>query len=138
MAHVSCVLCIEISFTHFVHVLIIKIQLGVPVVYALLSDRKAVTYIHLFNILFAATRKFNKKIEPFIIMTDFEPAIEKAIRLEVMFFKIIKYYSLSKSLFYFFSSAKKQYKKVAFFILLKVSIGMYNQLVYHLTTWKIL
>lgn len=81
---------------------IIKIQTGVQVVYALLSDRKAATYIHLFNILFTATKKFNKKIEPLIKMTDFEPALEKAIKLEVYVFKIIKNYSSNKSLFFVF------------------------------------
>ncbi|CAF4668798.1 unnamed protein product [Rotaria sp. Silwood2] len=54
----------------------------VPVVYALLPDRKAATYIHLFNILFVAAKTFNKRLEPSLIMTDFEPGLEKVIRLE--------------------------------------------------------
>jgi hypothetical protein len=53
------------------------------VVYALLSDRKAKTYIHLFNILFEEAKRSNKKLDPRLIMTDFEPGIAKAISLEV-------------------------------------------------------
>ena len=64
--------------------------LDIPVVYALLPDRKAPTYIHLFQILFAEARKIGKTIDPILIMTDFEPAVAKAITLEVTFFKIIK------------------------------------------------
>ncbi|CAF3481758.1 unnamed protein product [Rotaria sp. Silwood2] len=54
----------------------------VPVVYALLANRKAVTYVHLFNVLFAEPNKCNKKIDPLLIMTDFDPGIAKAIILE--------------------------------------------------------
>ena len=54
-------------------------------VYALLPDRKAVTYIYLFNVLFASAKLINKKLAPLLIMTDFEPGIEKAIRFEVNF-----------------------------------------------------
>lgn len=52
-------------------------------VYALLPDRKAKTYIYLFNGPFAEANKCGKKIDPAIIMTDFEPAIAKAILLQV-------------------------------------------------------
>ncbi|CAF4424172.1 unnamed protein product [Rotaria socialis] len=70
---------------HFDQVFIIMSILHgtcVPVVYALLPDRKAITYIYLFNVLFASAKQFNKKLDPQLIMTDFEPAVEKAIRLE--------------------------------------------------------
>lgn len=75
----------NILHAHFDYVLIFENQLGVPVVYALLPDRKAVTYIHLFNILFVAARRFNKIFSPLVIMTDFEQALEKAIKIEVKF-----------------------------------------------------
>ncbi|CAF2982191.1 unnamed protein product [Rotaria sp. Silwood2] len=54
----------------------------VPVVYALLPDRKAKTYIHLFTILFDEAKRLNKKLNPLLIMTDFEPGLAKAISLE--------------------------------------------------------
>ena len=38
------------------------VKIGVPVMYALLPDRKAMTYVHLFNILFAEAKRLNKKI----------------------------------------------------------------------------
>jgi hypothetical protein len=59
------------------------ISIGVPVLYALLPDRKAVSYIYLFNILFAEANKLHKKLDPHLIMTDFEPGLTKAITLEV-------------------------------------------------------
>ena len=52
-------------------------------VYALLPDRKAPTYIHLFQILFAEPRKSDKTIDPVLFMTDSEPAMARAITLEV-------------------------------------------------------
>jgi hypothetical protein len=52
-------------------------------VYALLPDRKAKTYIYLFNVLFAEAKKCGKKIDPALIMTDFEPGIARAILLQV-------------------------------------------------------
>jgi hypothetical protein len=55
----------------------------VPVLYALLSDRKAPTYVHLFNVLFDEAERLNKKFEPKLIMTDFESGLSKAISLEV-------------------------------------------------------
>ncbi len=51
--------------------------------YALLSDHKAITHIYLFNVLFPEANRFNKKFDPLLIMTDFEPDIAKAISLEV-------------------------------------------------------
>ena len=51
--------------------------------YALLPDRKAVTYVHLLNVLSEEARRMNKKFDPLLIMTDFEPDIAKAIALEV-------------------------------------------------------
>ncbi|CAF1362499.1 unnamed protein product [Rotaria sordida] len=51
----------------------------VPVVYALLPNRKATTYIYLFNVLFVEAKKLNKIFNPSIIMTDFEPGLSKAI-----------------------------------------------------------
>ena len=59
--------------------LIVLFQLGVPVVYSLLTNRKSIKYIYLFNVLLATAKQFNKKLDPQLIMTDFEPAIEKAI-----------------------------------------------------------
>ena len=41
--------------------------------------------ICLFNVLFATPKQFNKKLDPLLIMTDFELSIEKVIRLEVYF-----------------------------------------------------
>ncbi|CAF0797118.1 unnamed protein product [Adineta ricciae] len=54
----------------------------VPVLYALVSDRKTPEYVHLFNVLFNEAERFNKKFEPELIMTDFEPSLSKAISLE--------------------------------------------------------
>jgi hypothetical protein len=59
------------------------IEIGVPVLYALLSDREAPTYIHLFSILFDEAKRLNKKFDPKIIMTDFEPGLAQAISVEV-------------------------------------------------------
>ncbi|CAF1304862.1 unnamed protein product [Rotaria sordida] len=53
----------------------------VPVVYALLPNRKAAIYIHLFHVLFAEANKLNKKFDPSLIMTDFEPAIYGHVKL---------------------------------------------------------
>jgi len=55
----------------------------VLVVYELLLDHKAITYIYLFNVLFPEANRFNKKFDPLLIMTDFKPDIAKAISLEV-------------------------------------------------------
>ncbi|CAF4087684.1 unnamed protein product [Adineta steineri] len=44
----------------------------VPVVYALLPDRKAPNYLYLFSVLFDQTKTFNRKLDPVNIMTDFE------------------------------------------------------------------
>jgi len=56
------------------------------VVYALLPDRTASTYIYLFNVLFAEAARLNTKFEPSLIMSDFEAALAKAIMLEVLLF----------------------------------------------------
>ncbi|CAF1598010.1 unnamed protein product, partial [Didymodactylos carnosus] len=56
---------------------------SLPVVYALLSDRFASTYVYLINVLFTEAAPLNKKFEPSLIMSDFEPALAKAIMLEV-------------------------------------------------------
>jgi hypothetical protein len=45
----------------------------------LLPDRKATTYVYLFHVLFSEAEKVNKQFNPFLIMTDFEPAISRAI-----------------------------------------------------------
>ncbi len=83
----------HVSYLHFIKFLNVPISLilmkiyihnvDVPVVYALLPDREATTYIHLFNVLFAEANKFNKKFDPLLIMTDFEPGLVKAITLKV-------------------------------------------------------
>ncbi|CAF1300833.1 unnamed protein product [Rotaria magnacalcarata] len=57
--------------------------IDVLVMYALLPDHKAITYVHLFNILFAEAKPFNKKFDPILIMSNFEPGIAKEIALEV-------------------------------------------------------
>ena len=54
-----------------------------PIVYALLPDRKAITYVHVFGVLFAEAQRLNKTFDPSIIMTDFETGLSKAISLEV-------------------------------------------------------
>ncbi|CAF3649126.1 unnamed protein product, partial [Rotaria sp. Silwood1] len=54
----------------------------VPVLYALLPDRKAPTCVHLFNVLFNEAERLHKKFDPKTIMTDFEPGLTKAISLE--------------------------------------------------------
>ncbi len=59
------------------------IETGVPVLHALLSNRKTSTYIHLFNVLFDEAKRLNKKFVPQTIMTDFEPGLTKAISVEV-------------------------------------------------------
>ncbi|CAF2853534.1 unnamed protein product, partial [Rotaria sp. Silwood2] len=61
------------------------IEIGVPVLYAVLPDRKASTYIHLFTILFDHAKRLNKKCDPKIVMTDFEPGLTKAISLEAIY-----------------------------------------------------
>ena len=78
---------LKIGFTYsfLSYTLIILFQLGVPAVYALLPNRKSIKYIYLFNVLFATAKQFNKTLDPQLIMTDFEPAIEKTIRLKVYF-----------------------------------------------------
>lgn len=55
----------------------IFIETGVPVVYALLPNRKTPTYVHLFNVLFAEAERLNKKLDPKIVMADFEPGLAK-------------------------------------------------------------
>ena len=62
---------------------IFLVKIGEPVMYALLPHRKAMTYVHLFNILFAEAKRLNKKFDSILIMSDFEPGIAKAIALEV-------------------------------------------------------
>ncbi|CAF1300987.1 unnamed protein product [Rotaria sordida] len=61
------------------------LNLGIPVVYSLLPDRKAFTYMYLFNILFSEAKKRNKTFDPSLIMTDFEPGTAKAISLEAIY-----------------------------------------------------
>ncbi len=39
--------------------------------------------IHLFQVLFVEAKRLNKKFDPRLIMTDFEPGIAKAIGREV-------------------------------------------------------
>ena len=63
----------------------IFIATGVPVVYALLPNRKTPTYVHLFNILFREAERLNKRFDPKIIMTDFESGLTKAITMEVIY-----------------------------------------------------
>ena len=63
----------------------IFIDIGVPVVYALLPNRKTPTYVHLFSILFGEAERLNKRFDPKIIMTDFEPGLTKAITIEVIY-----------------------------------------------------
>ena len=53
-----------------------------PVVYALLPDRKAVTYVHLLSVLSEEARRRGKYFAPSLIMTNFEPGIAKAIIVE--------------------------------------------------------
>lgn len=68
--------------------------IGVPVVYALLPNRQATTYINVFKVLFAEAKKMNKKFNPSIIMTDFEPGLSKAISIEASFSsKSLKHYN---------------------------------------------
>ncbi|CAF4434760.1 unnamed protein product, partial [Rotaria magnacalcarata] len=70
---------------NFEQVFIIQVILHgsyVLVMYALLPDHKAITYVHLFNILFAEAKPFNKKFDPILIMSNFEPGIAKEIALE--------------------------------------------------------
>ena len=57
--------------------------IGLPMVYALLPDRKTTTYIYLFNVLFTEAKKSGKAFDPSLIMTDFEPGVAKAITLQV-------------------------------------------------------
>ena len=68
--------------------LIILFQLSVSVVYALLPNRIAITctcmYLFIY-LVFYLPQQNNKKLDPQLIITDFEPAMEKANRLEVYF-----------------------------------------------------
>jgi hypothetical protein len=59
------------------------ITIGIPVVFALLPDRKAPTYIYLFNVLSIEAAKVNKQFNPSLIMTDFEPGVARAISIMV-------------------------------------------------------
>jgi hypothetical protein len=59
------------------------IEIGVPVLYALLPDKKVPTYIHIFNVLFDEATRLNKKSNPEIIMIDFEPGLLREISAAV-------------------------------------------------------
>ena len=88
MEHVSYTSLIKyLIFLSFSNILLtfFFIKIGIPVIYALLPDRKAVTYIHLFNVLFAEAEKLQKRFDPSLIMTDFEPGLCKAISLQVKY-----------------------------------------------------
>ncbi|CAF1216598.1 unnamed protein product [Rotaria sp. Silwood1] len=70
---------------HFAQVFIIQTihhESCVPVVYALLPDRKTPSYLYLFNVLFHHAKRFNKTLDPVNIMTDFEPGLTKAISIQ--------------------------------------------------------
>lgn len=60
-----------------------SLLLGLPVVFSLLPDRKATTYLYMFHILISEGNKMNKNFNPDLIMTDFEPGISRAISLTV-------------------------------------------------------
>ena len=62
--------------------LIILFQLGVSVVYELLPDRKAITYTYYSMFCLPQQNNFIK-LDPQLIMTDFELTIEEAIGLEI-------------------------------------------------------
>ncbi|CAF1291592.1 unnamed protein product [Adineta ricciae] len=55
---------------------------GIPIVYALLPDRQAITYIDLFEVLSTEAKRLKKSFEPTLIMTDLEPGLTKGIALE--------------------------------------------------------
>ncbi|CAF4038153.1 unnamed protein product [Adineta steineri] len=55
----------------------------IPVVFALLPDRKATTYICMFDTLFSEAKKVNKTFNPLLIMTDFEPGVSRAISMMI-------------------------------------------------------
>lgn len=74
MAHVSCLHHVTCHS---------RISVGVPVVYALLPDRKAITYVYVFNVLLSEARKLGKNLQPSLIMTDFEDGLTKAISMEI-------------------------------------------------------
>ena len=85
MAHVSCVDYVRCySRVLYIHKYPF-ILVGVPVVYALLPDRKAITYVYVFNVLLSEARKLGKNLQPSLVMTDFEGGLTKAIALEVRY-----------------------------------------------------
>lgn len=85
MAHVSCLDYVRFrSRISYIHKYLC-IFVGVPVVYALLPDRKAITYVYVFNVLLSEARKLGKSLQPSLVMTDFEGGLTKAISLEVRY-----------------------------------------------------
>ena len=83
-------------------------------VYALLSDRKAATYVHLFNVLMEEANRMNKKFDPQLIMADFEPGIAKAIALEVEL-SLKSFENLQKTLLFCFQFSQNTVQKGCFF-----------------------
>ena len=85
MGHVSCLDYVRChSRVLYIHKYPF-IFIGVPVVYALLPDRKAITYVYVFNVLLSEARRLGKNLHPSLIMTDFEGGLTKAISLEVRY-----------------------------------------------------
>jgi hypothetical protein len=82
MSHVSYLFSIKYSKSFNTNKIFFT-NVGIPVVYSLLTDRKTPSYIYLFQVLFSEARKRGKTFDPSLIMTDFEPGIAKAISLEV-------------------------------------------------------
>ncbi|CAF1532431.1 unnamed protein product [Adineta ricciae] len=90
--------------------------LGVPVVYAQLPNRQAITYIHLFEVLSTEAKRLKKSFESTLIMTDLESGLAKAIALEICSrFAILR--PTGEVFTSCFSLLAKRLKKDVFFIL---------------------
>ena len=61
----------------------IRLALGLPVAFCLMSNRKASTYVELFQRLKEEAVAKNENFEPKRIVTDFETTLVPAVRQEV-------------------------------------------------------
>ena len=61
---------------------------GLPVAFCLMPNRRATTYIEVFQRLKQEAIAMNKQFEVKRIISDFETALAQAIRQEVSFFRL--------------------------------------------------
>ncbi len=82
----SIVLIMHIVRSNFASSIYSSVYLAVPCVIALLPDRSASIYKHLFELLQQEAKQLRLKFIPDIITTDFEPGLIKAIKDQICFF----------------------------------------------------